>query len=481
MKSDQNFLVRGSIINGLGLITRVVSPFLIILLARFYPQKELGLFISFQALVFTLSRVALLGLDKGLMWYVPNQRRQEEGKGNSLAETVILTSMISLLIIACFSVAGAVGWLSRFHALQGMSVPFMLLMVGSVWPFSLIQVFSSALEGRRLPQYRVYLALFVTTSLVPVFAFLFKRPLGDQMSLAAGMFLGNLAGALLFLPVIRARFSGPLWTGSIFPAPELLRYSLPLSLSELTAALLGRVDLWMILFLLGPEKAAVYAVMVTITNGLRTVRQTFDPLLIPIVSNLNGEELATKLKASFSYATNMVSTIQLFIASFIIVFPREILSVAGKGYAIEVYAFALLLLGNLVNGFLGLNGLVLLGMGKSRFILGVTVSALALNLLCNWIFIPRLGIAGAGLAYCVNLLYQNLAHYLYVRFGQRLSLYEPHLYLNGALEVGFLALFFSMYRRIEGLSLFSRCGLFALLAMVLASVIALKRKSYFLS
>jgi O-antigen/teichoic acid export membrane protein len=248
--------------------------------------------------------------------------------------------------------------------------------------------------------------------------------------------------------------------------------------AELVSGILGRLDLWMILLLLGPEKAAIYAVLITITNGLRTVRQTFDPLLIPIVSALKPEELHTRLKPSFSYATNMVSTLQLFIACFILVFPREILSLAGKEYTVEIFAFALLLVGNLVNGFLGMNGQVLLGLGKSRLVLQITASALVLNLIGNWIFIPRWGIPGAALAASLTLLYQNVVHYAYVRFVRKLKLYERHLYLNAGLEIVFLAAFFAAYQTVAALSLPTRIGVFSAMAALLGLTVFLKRKSY---
>jgi O-antigen/teichoic acid export membrane protein len=298
------------------------------------------------------------------------------------------------------------------------------------------------------------------------------------MSLGAGMLLGNILGCLFFIPPLRAHFPGEPWLRASRPQPELLRYSLPLAGAELVSGILGRLDLWMILLLLGPEKAAIYAVLITITNGLRTVRQTFDPLLIPIVSALKPEELHTRLKPSFSYATNMVSTLQLFIACFILVFPREILSLAGKEYTVEIFAFALLLVGNLVNGFLGMNGQVLLGLGKSRLVLQITASALVLNLIGNWIFIPRWGIPGAALAASLTLLYQNVVHYAYVRFVRKLKLYERHLYLNAGLEIVFLAAFFAAYQTVTALSLPTRIGVFSTMAALLGLTVFLKRKSY---
>jgi O-antigen/teichoic acid export membrane protein len=370
--------------------------------------------------------------------------------------------------------------LTHFEILGQGSTAFILIMLASVLPFTGIQVISGALDGIRLPQYRTVLALFLGTALVPALAFATRPWFGDRMSLAAGMLLGNLVTFVCFLPVLRRKFPHEPWLRPARPAAALLRYSLPLAVSELTTNILMRVDLWMILLLLGPQKAAVYAVMVTITNGLRTVRQTFEPLMITIVSNFTGEECKVKLKPTFSYATNLVSTIQLFLACFILVFPREILSMAGEDYVMEIFAFALLMMGNLANGFLGLNGGVLLGLGKSRIILLATVSGLVLNLLGNWLLIPRLGVTGAALMACIVLLYQNSIHYFYVRFVVGLDLYEPHLYLNAILEVTVLGAFFYFYKVVETFPLDARIAIFGSMVMVFGGIAFLKRKTFVL-
>lgn len=470
MKSDREFLARGALINGIGFITRIAAPALVILLARVYPQAEFGLFISLQALVMTIARAALLGVDKGLLWHVPKVARLNAAPWG-VAGSLWLSTALGAVVVAGCALLIATGWYTRIESLEDAPASFLMLMAASVLPFCAVNIFSGALEGARQPQYRVFLGVFLTMSLVPALALALKDTLGNAASLGAGMFFGHLIGALLFIPALRRHFPGESWARASRPPAPLLRYSLPLAGTELVTSLLMRVDLWMVLLLLGPESAAVYAIMITLANGLRSVRQAFDPLLIPIISNLQGDELKSKLKSSFSYATNMVSTLQLFIACFILLFPHEILSLAGKDYAVEVFAFALLLLGNLANGFLGLNGAVLLGMGKSRLMLALTLIALALTVLCNWLFIPRFGLTGAALATVVVLILQNFTQYAIVRWRLRLSLYEPHLYMNAVLELALVVALFVAYSSLETYTLGMRGLMFGLLVLGLGAVV----------
>lgn len=477
MKTDREYLARGALINGIGFITRVASPALVILLARVYPQAEFGLFISLQALVMTVARGALLGLDKGLLWHVPKVSRIGAAPWG-VAGSLWLSSAIGTAMVAACALLIATGWHTRLEAFEDAPATFLMLMAASILPFCAVNVFSGALEGARQPQYRVFLGVFLTMALVPALALALKDTLGNAASLGSGMFFGYLIGALLFVPALRRHFPGEAWARASRPPAPLLKYSLPLAGTELVSSLLMRVDLWMVLLLLGPESAAVYAIMITLANGLRSVRQAFDPLLIPIISNLQGDELKSKLRPSFSYATNMVSTLQLFIACFILLFPREILSLAGKDYAVEVFAFALLLLGNLANGFLGLNGAVLLGMGKSRLMLAITIAALALTVLCNWLLIPRFGLTGAALATVVVLVLQNVVQYAIVRWRLRLSLYEPHLYLNACLELALVIALFTAYASLESWTLAMRGTTFAVLVLGLGALVLGKQRLF---
>ena len=268
MKTDREFLARGALINGIGFITRVAAPALVILLARFYPKAEFGLFISIQAMVITISRALLLGLDKGLLWYVPKAGRIG-GAPWGVASSLWLSAALAAAAFGVSVTMIETGWVYGLSAFQNASPSFLLLMAASVLPFCAVNIFSGALEGARQPQYRVFLGVFLTMASVPALALALKGPLGNAASLGAGMFLGHLIGASLFIPGLRKHFPGESWLKPSRPPAQLLNYSLPLAGVELVSSVLSRVDLWMVLLLLGPENAAVYAIMVTMANGLR--------------------------------------------------------------------------------------------------------------------------------------------------------------------------------------------------------------------
>ena len=153
-----------------------------------------------------------------------------------------------------------------------------------------------------------------------------------------------------------------------------------------------------IVVFLGPEKAGAYGIMVTISNALQTIRVGFTPILTPVVAGMDKERLKTDLKPVYSYCVFMVTFIQLLIGFFIVLFPGEILSIAGKDFIVQPEALGILLLVHLVAGFGGMSIVVLNGMGKSLYSLIMDVISLGVALALGYFLIPALGLVGAALS-----------------------------------------------------------------------------------
>lgn len=409
IRTDQKFLMKSTLFTFLGSALKVIAPVLTIVVARVFGKEIFGVYVSTQLLVLTLSRVAVLGLDKGLHRYLPQNvvcgRPRHEGVAESLRFVVFLAFAIVLLILG-----GAAFDLQRISSgLSMLSSSEISLYAISVVPYTALLLFAGASEGNRRPQYKIFINDFAITTLAPVIALVLHfAGFDDKLSLPAGLFVSNLLGVLAYVFLIRGQFPQMVWFVRKRIPSELLNFSLPLGFSEIVAAFLLRVDLWMVLALLGPESAGIYAVMVTISNGLKTIRQSYNPILQPVVAGMSAERLRSDLKPVFSYCVSMVTLIQLAIGFFIVLFPEQTMMIAGKSFITRenpVAVLGILIAGNLINGFFGLSGAVLNGLGKSRFMLSMNVVSLLFAIVMNRLLIPQMGIAGAALS---SMSYQIL-------------------------------------------------------------------------
>jgi O-antigen/teichoic acid export membrane protein len=485
MLEDKKFLLKGTVINALGLIAKLLGPVLVVLMARLFSQVEFGLFMSIQYFTMTLSRVAVLGLDKGLIWYLPYQKKEWHAKPFAkknqyigVIESLRMAGVLAVLLTLICFIFLSLGGLALFPNLKEIDPISFLVCIFSTIPLTVLHVCAGAMEGVRHPEYKVVINQFLVAILGPLLSICFHYIGMGFLSMFMGFTIGNLLGAFLFWFLIRKYFSLTINPLSRKVPQRLLAYSLPLGVSEIANGLLLRADLWMILILLGPKEAAIYSVMLILVNALKTVRQGFDPLIVPVVSEMDQKKIQTELPTVFSYATNMVSTIQTGIALFILLFPGEILNLAGKSYAVEFQALAILIVGNVISGFFDLNGMVLLGLGKSKVSLVFTVGALLANIVVNYFLINHYGISGAAIGTVLVLILQNVA-FLVVQYRRtRTNPYQKNLLYNSTFVILLVGVIIMYYDTLSILELYQRVQFFVVSILLFLGFIWLNRSSY---
>lgn len=387
LDADSRFLRKGVIVNVVGTILKVCGPILTIVLARVFGPAEFGVFVSTQTLLLTISRSATLGLDKGLYWYLPRNRLSGRSSYDGVMEsfwTAVLVSLICTFVIFAGS----------FTPLISKELPWYAL---SLVFYAASYVLSNTSEGNRKPQNAVFINSFLVAVLSPASS-LVMHFLGIPHALPLGLLVGQVGGFCLHFFLVRKQFPEM----PVFPRKRLSRtlllYSIPLGFNEFVSSFLIRSSLWMVMLFLGPEKAGAYGIMVTISNALQTIRVGFTPILTPVVAGMSGERLHSDLKPVFSYCVSMVTFIQLLIGFFIILFPNEILSIAGKDFIVQPEALGILLLVHLLAGFWGMSLVIMNGIGKSLYTLKMNLFSLAIALVSGYFLVPALGLVGAALS-----------------------------------------------------------------------------------
>ena len=422
LEIDKKFLLKSTLYNSLGTALKVVAPVLTIVLARIFGKEEFGIFVGTQLWIFTLSRAAVFGLDKGLNWFLPqnilNNRPAHLGFNESLSRSLIISSIIFIAMFIC-AVLGLHKYSESVATLSSTELSIYAL---SIIPFAALHIFGGTVEGIRKPQYRMFItecAVFALAPLLSIMLYFADIP----YALPTGLLIANILGCFIYIPLIKKSFPFSLkFFGNKIPR-ELLVYSVPRGFSEVVVSVSMRIDVWMILLMLGPGDAGVYAVMSTISNGMRTIRQSYNPIILPIIAGMSKERLATDLKPVFSYCVNMVTLIQLAIGFFIVLFPDKILMIAGKDFIVQPETLGILLFSHLLGGFFLLSGTVLNGIGKSLYTLKMDIASLCVAFLVNYFLIPIFGLPGAALSTLAYILLQSIWNNIYI-FKLHLRLYS---------------------------------------------------------
>lgn len=407
IQADKKFLMKGTFFTFLGFILKILAPVFTIVIARIFGKEIFGIYVSTQLMVLTLCRVSVFGFDYGLHRYLPQNKVCNRPDHEGIIGALRITFFVAALITVLICVGSYFGLHRLSSGLSMLSSLEVALYALSIVPYSLLVFFGGASEGNRRPQYKIFINDFVLSALAPVVALaLHFCQFEDRLALPIGLLVANLFGLLVYVFLMRQQFPKMRWFVKDKIPQELLKFSLPIGFSEIVGAFLLRVDLWMVLALIGPDAAGVYAVMVTISNGLKVIRRSYQPILTPVVAGMSQNRLASDLKSVFSYCVSMVTLIQLGIGFFIVLFPEQVLMIAGKSFVTDenpVAVLGILMIGNLVNGLFGLSGSVINGLGKSSFLFFLNVVSFFVAVVLNYLFIPHLGIAGAALS---SMLYQ---------------------------------------------------------------------------
>ncbi len=101
LEADRKFLKKSAWFNIIGTVLKICGPLLTVLLARIFGAAEFGIFVSTQALLLTIARSSTLGLDKGLYWYLPQNKLYHRPAFEGVMESFWISALIALLCTVC--------------------------------------------------------------------------------------------------------------------------------------------------------------------------------------------------------------------------------------------------------------------------------------------------------------------------------------------------------------------------------------------
>ncbi|MEM6991607.1 MAG: hypothetical protein AAF721_13965 [Myxococcota bacterium] len=404
IRKDLADLRRGALINTLGYAIKIAQPGLLIVVLWLYSKSAYGVLVGVQAVLMLAARVGILGLDKALLWWVPQQEPTHERR--AVLGTLVLVTVSTSVVAAAlaFAAPSLLGWWIESDAvLQAIG-----WMAPAIVPIGIMEVFVHASLGKR----RMEAQVVVREGIVPLSllaAALLMYLLGRQdIGLLLAFGVSYVAGAIGAAVVFARNFRGSHWPDrDRFTVPaRLVRYGLPMWLAEFLNSGLQRLDVYALTAVADEATLGVYGVVVQVGNVIRMIRRSFDPIVLAIVSSVSGDKTTSalsRLAAGFSHATVLVLVTQLPIFAFLVAFTPWILMLYPEGYQAGQTAILILCGFWAVGGALGLAGIVVAGYGRSGLSLLNTIIAFVLLGGLLALFVEPWGMEGAALS--VGLAY----------------------------------------------------------------------------
>ena len=164
MEADNQFLKKSAWLNIVGTILKICGPLLTVLLARVFGAAEFGIFVSTQMLLLTISRSCTLGLDKGLYWYLPQNKLKNREPHDGVMESFWISVAVSLFCTVIIFIGSFTPLISKELPWYALSLVF----------YAASYVLSNASEGNRKPQNAIFINSFLVAVLSPALSIAFQ-------------------------------------------------------------------------------------------------------------------------------------------------------------------------------------------------------------------------------------------------------------------------------------------------------------------
>lgn len=186
------------------------------------------------------------------------------------------------------------------------------------------------------------------------------------------------------------------------------RFTLPRSIASIFRATFQWVDVILVAGLASPEQAAIYAVATRLLQiGLLaafSVGQAVEPRFGKAVA-MNDN---TTTKNLYGVVTGWLILLTWPIYIVIALFAAAILGIFGEGFEVGATAVVVLCGAVLLGAAVGPVDVLLVMKGKSTWSLWNTGLALAVNLVLNFVLIPRYGVLGAAVSLAASRVIANV-------------------------------------------------------------------------
>jgi O-antigen/teichoic acid export membrane protein len=397
---DARALRRGAVTNGIGYAAAALQPPLLVLVVRAYGAESFGLYTAINGLLWIALRVGLLGLDKGLLWWVARAGPEQAASAvRASLRWVLGASTLTALVIAGLLTPA----LARWAELDGAEPTLRVMSLGLI-PMSLTELLLCVGLGQR----RVGTKVFVRDGLLPT-SFVAAALLGHVAGLRGPEGLGAafivshaLSAAGAFWALRRAlpgmlQSRAALWPPEPLPV-ELVRYTRSAFGAELVNSISQRMDVLMVAALTDARTVGIWAAVAQVGNVVRTIRRSFDPIVVTTFAQIGALPERRRLVRGFSHATRLILTAQTPVLLFLVAFADPILQLFGEGFESGSAALITLAVCWLFNGLVGLNGFVVSGFGRSDWLLLDILIATALQAVLAWLLVPPFGLLGGAVS-----------------------------------------------------------------------------------
>lgn len=426
--SDQNKnhrdIIKGAFVNLAGIFAKSINFVFFVVLGRLYGPEITGLYLLSWTTVDIISKASILGLDRTVMSVASKDLAvKKERRFYRTIANALLIGFTASTVTFILTELGAGVIATVFLKKEALEFPVRIMGIGLFfWTFS--AVFIAASRSLRIMKYEI-IVKSVAEPLVMLIAsvILFKNDFGTT-ALATSFVLSTFAGSATALYLFSRSFSLKKLKVALFSYcsgwRKLLILSSPTGIYDLLNLLLQRTDFFILTYFVTASTAGIYGIATEAAFSIKKVRQSFDPIFIPVVSELLKQKRIEEIEVHFKNITRWVFTIDFFILSVFIIVGEFILSVFGSQFVPGYSAMIIIAVSVLINGSFGVSELFIL-IEKPWINIINTSGTITISIILNVFLVPEYGMIGAAFSIAISYLLMNCVRMIEVFILYRIS------------------------------------------------------------
>jgi O-antigen/teichoic acid export membrane protein len=396
-----------------------------LLVARYLGAETYGTFMYVYSFLGFFPIIVILGLDQGLVFFIPQLTDKGKTKERNSLITFSITVIAVLSLIIIFVVILKNRYIADKILNNGELGNLLRISAPMIMPLAVIQLARGIFRGtKKIHSYVISENIIIPV--VKIFSLFIVLLLGYRLyGLVTVYYFGLSCGCiyLLFSVVSEKLFHTiSLKYRHIYRGGFI--FSFPLLLTGFLSLFVKKFNLFMTGFYLSDSHVGIYNIALQVGTMSSVILYAFNTMFAPVISSLYHKGQMKKLTEIYKAITRWIAGINLLAFSLILLFSREIMTVFGTEFVIGSKALIIIAAGEIVNAGVGSAGIINIMTGYPQYELLVSLISVIVYIILNILLIPARGIEGAAIAFFAYVGIGNLLRLLFIYINHRIHPYD---------------------------------------------------------
>jgi O-antigen/teichoic acid export membrane protein len=394
------------------ILTFILSPLLVILLTRTLTVSEYGIFSIFSATISTLYSILLFGFPTFIITKFPSFDKSVRVKS---IFSIVFSEVIFLMVILTILFVPFIKRNILFYLkLESYFVEFQLTLI--ITALSVIfLLFSSYVTANRKLEFSSFIDFcFNGLWIIFVFIFIFFFKYSNIITILSLWLIGIFVSLIILLIYLKEDiilFFTKLRKISLNPLKAALSFGILIIPITISSWIITVSDRYLLSYFHGKEAVGIYTLSYSLVLIILTFSTVVSNIIYPYLVKAWVENKNQQILFNAQLKYSLMIIIPAIVGLFIL--REQIITLfSGPKYLAGSSAISILIIFPLFASLINVALSNLLIRGKTKLIALIFLSGASMNIILNFLLIPRWAINGASLATVLSYLFMFLLFYL---------------------------------------------------------------------